>query len=97
MERLEATGKKVIVALATECKATYKDVSHLQSDQEEADTKIILHALDATVDGATKLSIYSPDSDVLVLAIRHYPEMCTNTSFVTGSATTRQQSSCNQL
>ena len=46
MERGEATGKQVIVAWATECKATHKDVSHLQSDHEEADTKIILHALD---------------------------------------------------
>ena len=38
MERGEATGKQVIVAWATECKATHKDVSHLQSDHEEADT-----------------------------------------------------------
>ena len=88
MERGEATGKKVVVAWATECKAIYKDVSHLQSDHEEADTKIIVHALDATADGATELSIYSPDTDVLVLAIRSYPEVCPNTSFVTGSATT---------
>ena len=90
MERGEATGKQVIVAWATECKATHKDMSHLQSDHEEADTKIILHAIDATADGATELSIYSPDTDVLVLAIRRYPEMCPNTSFVTGSATTRR-------
>ena len=37
MERDEATGKKVIVAWATECKATHKDVSHLQGDHEEVD------------------------------------------------------------
>ena len=79
---------QVVVAWATECKATYKDVSHVQSDHKEADTKIIFHALDATADGATELSIYSPDTDVLVLAIRSYPEVCPNTSFVTGSATT---------
>ena len=89
MERGEATGKKVVVAWATEFKATYKDVSHLQSDREEADTKIILYALDATADGATEISIYSPDTDVLLLAIRRYQEMCPNTSFLTGSATTR--------
>ena len=40
--------------------------------------------------GATELLIYSPDTDVLVLAIRRYPEMCPDTSIVTGSATTRQ-------
>ena len=60
----------------------------MQSDQEEVDTKIILHVLDATADSAAQLSIYSPDTDVLVLAIRRYPDMCPNTSFVTGSATT---------
>jgi len=38
------------------------DMVHLQSDNEEADTKIILHALDAIADGATELSIYSPDT-----------------------------------
>ena len=39
---------------------------------------------------ARRYSIYSPDTDVLVLAIRRYPEMCSNTSFVTGSATNRR-------
>ena len=51
----------------------------MQSDHEEADA-----------DGATELSIYSPDTDVLVLAIKRYLEMSPNTSFVTGSATTRR-------
>ena len=49
--------------------------------QEEADTKIILHALDASAQGATQLSIYSPDTDVLVLALRRYPDLCCPFSF----------------
>ncbi|XP_068707421.1 zinc finger protein 721-like [Montipora foliosa] len=57
------------------CEATHKGMGHLQSDHKEADTRMILHALDATNDGATKLSIHSPDTDVLVLAIRRYSEM----------------------
>ena len=69
MERGEATWKQVIVAWATD-----KDMVHLQSDNEEADTKIILHALDAIAERATELSIYSPDTDVLVLAIRCWIE-----------------------
>ena len=72
------------MAWGTECKATHKDMR--QNDHEEADTKMILHALDATADGATHLSIHSLDTNVLVLAIRRYPEMCANTSFVTGKA-----------
>ena len=48
-----ATGKQVTMAWATERKETHKDMSQLQSDHEEADTKIILHALDVTADSAT--------------------------------------------
>ena len=70
--------------MGDKCKTSHKDVRHLQSDHEEADTKIILHALDITADGATELSIYSSDTDVVVLAIRRYPKTCPNTSFVTG-------------
>ncbi|KAL9951847.1 hypothetical protein ACROYT_G044582, partial [Oculina patagonica] len=83
-ERGEAVGRQIVVAWGTECEATHKDMAHLQSDHEEADTKMILHALDATDDGATHLSIHSPDTDVLVIAIRRYSELCPNTSFVTG-------------
>ena len=86
-QRADAIGKKFVVAWGTECQTTHEDMSHLQSDREEADMKMILHALDATADGATDLSIYSPGTDVLVMAIRRYPEMCTSTSFVTGKGT----------
>ena len=71
------------MAWGTECEATHRDVRHLRSTQEEADTKIILHALDASAQGATQLSIYSPDTDVLVLALRRYPDLCSNSCFVT--------------
>ena len=46
--------------------------------------KMILHALDATANGATQLQIHSPDTDVFVLALMRYPELCKNTLFVTG-------------
>ena len=48
-----------MVAWGYVCKATHKDVAHLQSNQEEADTKMVLHALDATANGATQLQIHS--------------------------------------
>ena len=82
MERGEATGKQLVVAWATNCRATHKDVGHLQCNHGEADTKIILPTVDATDDDVTELSIHSADTDVLVLAIRRYPEMCPDTSFV---------------
>ena len=78
------------MACGTECEATHIDVRHLRSTQEEADTKTILHALDASAQGATQLSIYSPDTDVLVLALRRYPDLCSNPCFVTGTGSSRR-------
>ena len=59
-------------------------MSYLKSDQEEADTKIVLHALDATANGATEIRIHSPDTDVYILSLRRYLDFCQNTLFVTG-------------
>ena len=84
-EYADGSGKQLVVAWGSVCKATHKDVGHLQSNQEEADTKMILHALDATTNGATQLQIHSPDTDVSVLALRRHPELCENTLFVTAT------------
>ena len=83
-------GRRFVVAWGSECKATHKDVEDLESNQEEADTKIILHAVDATSDGATEIQIHSPDTDVFVLALRREPELCGNVSFVTGKGRNRR-------
>ena len=47
-------------------------IQHLRSEQEEADTRMLLHALDATQRGATSITIQSPDTDVLVLTLWVY-------------------------
>ena len=83
-------GRRFVVAWGSECKATHKDVRNLQSSQEEAHTKIILHAADATSDGAMEIQVHSPDTDVFVLALRRYPELCANVSFVTGKGRNRR-------
>ena len=67
---MKQQGRKFVVAWGSECQATHKNVAHLQSSQEEADTKILLHALDATAAGATEIRIHSPDTDVFILALR---------------------------
>ena len=59
-------------------------MSYLKSDQEESDMKIVLHALDATANGAMEIRIHSPDTDVFILYLRRYPNLCQNTVFVTG-------------
>ena len=62
--------KQIVVAWGTQCQATLRDVQHLSSQQEEADTKLLLHAVDATVSGASTINIHSPDTDVFILAVR---------------------------
>ncbi|KAM7378717.1 hypothetical protein PAMP_004321 [Pampus punctatissimus] len=45
------------------------DVSQLQAIHEEADTRILLHAADATAKGYQRLIIHCRDTDVLVLLL----------------------------
>ena len=66
------------------------DVDHLQSSHEEADTKLFLHARDATIRGATELDIQSPDTDVFLLAIRRFPLLPLATKFITGTGPSRR-------
>jgi hypothetical protein len=63
-------GRNVIVSWACECKGTTRNMTYLKSNQEEADMKIILHALDATTNRASEIKIHSPDTDVFILALR---------------------------
>ena len=63
-EYADRSGRQLVVAWGSERQATHKDKGHLRSNQEEADTKMILHALDAMAYGATQLQIHSPDTDV---------------------------------
>ena len=46
------------------------DASHLASNHEKADTKLLLHAVDATIYGVTSIEIISPDTYVFVLSLR---------------------------
>ena len=60
------------------------DASHLASNHKEADTKLLLLDLDATNSGATSIEIMSPNTDVFVLSLRRFPQLCQNTTFVKG-------------
>lgn len=84
LERGHQTEKRVVVAWSCQCKATHTDMTYLASNQEEADTKLILHAVDATTSGATSINIISPDTDVFILSLRRFPDLCENTTFETG-------------
>jgi len=57
------TNLQVVGAWGYQCCATKQNGNHLQSDQEEADTKMLLRALDATANGAMERYIHSPDTE----------------------------------
>ena len=76
LEKGRQSGKGVVVAWSCSCEATNMDASHLASNHEEADTKILLHAVDATIPGATSIEIMSPDTVVFVLSLRRFPQLC---------------------
>jgi len=84
LHHFEGKPKVFIVTSRQEVLSNSMDVQHLCSSQEEADTRLILHSLDAVRRGATELYIQSPDTDVFVLAIHRYHQLCRNTYFVTG-------------
>ena len=63
----------------------------MSSEQEEAYTKLLLHAKDAVDCGATNIYIFSPDTDILILVIRRYPELCLDTNFVIRLVSTNEQ------
>ncbi|KAK3741259.1 hypothetical protein QZH41_019956, partial [Actinostola sp. cb2023] len=84
LEKGQESGKNVVVAWGTRCQATHRDMAHLESSHEEADTKLLLHAVVATSSGATCFEMVSPDTDIFVLSLRRYSQLCEDTSFVTG-------------
>ena len=72
LERAHQEEKPCVVAWGEECMVTSRNMSHLHSNHEEADTELVLHALDATASGATRIHVHSPDTDVLVLLLWRY-------------------------
>ena len=48
-----------------------KDFEGLASNLEEADSRIVLHARDATVRGYNQVNVLCPDTDFLVLLQAH--------------------------
>lgn len=51
------------------------DLTHLMSNHEEADTRFVIHGMDATQMGFSTVIINSRDTDVLLLMIHHYDKL----------------------
>ena len=84
LEKGREEGLRVTVVLDSKCKGTHRDMQYLDSNQEEVGTKLLLHAVDAPVSGATRIDIVLPDIDVFVLALKRHADLCEDTRFVTG-------------
>ena len=66
-------------------------------DHEEADTLMILHChFVAQQDPFTECVIFSPDTDVFLLLIYHFPTLCHNTIFRTGRGDQQRDISISQ-
>ena len=85
LDLAEIIGKRLVAAWGTSCAAAHKNVRHLRSTQEEADTNILLHAVDAAAHGVTEINIHSPVTDVFILALRRYPQLFHDTNFIIGT------------
>ena len=80
-----------VVTSKADCMASNSlPIQHLRSEQEEADTRMLLHALDATQRGATSITIQSPDTDVLVLTLWVYKRLCPDTTVIVGTGGKRR-------
>jgi hypothetical protein len=53
-----------------------KDLSRLASNNEEADTRIVLHARDATLHGYQQINVVCRDTDIFVLLLAHRERLC---------------------
>ena len=84
LEKGREEGSRVTVAWGSKYKGTNRNMQYLDSNQEEANTKLLLHAVDATVSGAPRIVIVSPDTDVFVLALRRHADLCEDTRVMTG-------------
>lgn len=64
------------------CISSQRNVNHLTSFPKEADTKIILHAVEVSQQNPKKIRLFASDTYVLVLAIRRFPLLCKDTAVV---------------
>jgi hypothetical protein len=62
----------------------------LASPQEEADTKLVAHAVHIAQKGFDAVHVLSPDTDVLVLLIAHFPKLPSQTILFTRGSSKRR-------
>ena len=84
---MERIGKKYVVTYDQVTKTDINEYPRelLQNDHGEADTLIILHAIEvANRNYFCECIISSPDTDIFLLLIHFYEQLCSSTVFRTG-------------
>lgn len=71
-ELLTSGGYSVAEQVSTN---TQRNVDHLRSTQEEADTRFILHGIDCKQSGFERLIVNCRDTDVLLLILHFYEQL----------------------
>ena len=74
--------QKYVTMIKDECKLKKLNLDHLKTKQEKADTQMCFHVLDGAQRDASSICIQSPDTDVLVLALWCYKDLCPATSLL---------------
>ena len=88
IKKFRTIGIDYAVSFTTQCISNLEGFAEemLVHDHEEADTSILLHAADvSTRNPFSELHIYSPDTDVFLLTVYMYPNLCANVVFKTGN------------
>ena len=78
IERLHVRGVTIYSTFESQvlCTDPGADLQHISPcNQEEADTRLILHAADCVRQGLLRVLIRTTDTDVLVLAVTHVPQI----------------------
>jgi hypothetical protein len=80
--RIPESKNKVVATIGNRVVTnTSLDTSRLElCSHEEADTRLLLHALDRANTGIRKISILTVDTDVVVIALRHFFSLNLDTS-----------------
>ena len=91
IDHFKTTEKLIIVATqnSVECSDDSHPISHLETSQQEADTILFLHAIDAASVGAT-VHILSPDTDVYIIALKYQPILGELAAVITGQGNNRE-------
>ena len=79
------SGEKVFKITSTE----HREVDELESDHQEADTRMLLHAKHSSY-SYNNIVIYTPDADVFIIALSKTTEISSNMYMLTGVKNARR-------